>query len=41
MSPRCTQTLHDVGYGEHVGPVIFVDFESGHFGRQCLLVLAA
>ncbi len=41
MSPRRTQALHEVGHGEHLGPVDFVGFERRHLGSQRLSVLAA
>lgn len=41
MSPRRTQTLHEVGHSQHLRPVGFVCFESGDFGRHGSLVMKA
>jgi len=41
MSPRRTQTLHDVRYGQHLCPIVFVGFEDGHLFGECLFVMSS
>ncbi len=41
MSPRRTHSLHEVGDGQHLGPVVFVGFQSCDFGSQDLFVVSS
>ena len=39
MSPRRTETLHELGDGNHLRPVVVIGFESGDLGSKNSLVM--
>ena len=38
MSPRRTETFHEVGDGQHLGPVVFIRFKGGNLGGEGVFV---